>query len=71
METYSISQGNNLGQSKNVRDSRLLVYIWTIRRYHPKSNMIAHGCSSETQRVSVLKYSSQVLMICLRYSPAK
>ena len=39
-------QGNDLGQSKNVKD-------WAIRRRVPKAAMIGNGTVSETAKASV------------------
>jgi hypothetical protein len=47
METYQRIQGNDLGQSKNVKD-------WAIRRRVPKAVMIGNGTVSETAKASVL-----------------
>lgn len=47
IERYKKIQGNDLGQSKNVKD-------WAIRRRVPKAAMIGYGTVSETAKASVL-----------------
>lgn len=47
VETLREIQGNDLGQSKNVKD-------WAIRRREPKSDMIGYGSVSETAKASVI-----------------
>jgi hypothetical protein len=47
VETQKRIQGNDLGQSKNVKD-------WAIRRRVPKAAMIGYGTVSETAKASVL-----------------
>jgi hypothetical protein len=47
VERYKKIQGNDLGQSKNVKD-------WAIRRRVPKAVMIGNGTVSETAKASVL-----------------
>lgn len=47
VETHQGIQGNDLGQSKNVKD-------WAIRRRVPKAAMIGNGTVSETAKASVL-----------------
>jgi hypothetical protein len=46
VETQKSIQGNDLGQSKNVKD-------WAIRRRVPKAAMIGNGTVSETAKASV------------------
>ena len=46
VETQKRIQGNDLGQSKNVKD-------WAIRRRVPKAAMIGNGTVSETAKASV------------------
>ncbi len=46
VETHKRIQGNDLGQSKNVKD-------WAIRRRVPKAAMIGNGTVSETAKASV------------------
>ena len=47
VETQKRIQGNDLGQSKNVKD-------WAIRRRVPKAAMIGNGTVSETAKASVI-----------------
>lgn len=47
VETQKRIQGNDLGQSKNVKD-------WAIRRRVPKAVMIGNGTVSETAKASVI-----------------
>jgi hypothetical protein len=47
METYQEIQGNDLGQSKNVKD-------WAIRRRVSKADMIGYETVSETAKASVI-----------------
>jgi hypothetical protein len=47
VETHKGIQGNDLGQSKNVKD-------WAIRRRVPKVVMIDYGTVSETAKASVI-----------------
>jgi hypothetical protein len=47
VETLKGIQGNDLGQSKNVKD-------WAIRRRVPKAAMIGNGTVSETAKASVI-----------------
>jgi hypothetical protein len=46
-ERHKSIQGNDLGQSKNVKD-------WAIRRRVPKAAMIGNGTVSETAKASVI-----------------
>jgi hypothetical protein len=46
-EKHKRIQGNDLGQSKNVKD-------WAIRRRVPKAAMIGYGTVSETAKASVI-----------------
>jgi len=48
VETQKGIQGNDLGQSKNVKD-------WAIRRRVPNVAMIDNGTVSETAKASVFK----------------